>query len=182
MNSKIIGNQYEREFSKKLSLWVSSGKRDDIFWRDLSSGARTSVRKKEGKSTSYSGDIVAVDLEYKEFTDTFYIDTKCYKEWNSFFINPKNKKSNTILNQWIKTYIEAKEVNKLPIMPCYIRNRITDPFIIIPDLAGVNNINCIYCEVLKGGVIYRFSIVMEDEFFKVNDWKEFLNIGKNILN
>jgi len=79
-NSKSIGNNYEREIAKKLSEWITQGERDDVLWRDLSSGARATTRKKSGKDSLQEGDFVATDLNYKWFTDTLYIDSKSYKE------------------------------------------------------------------------------------------------------
>lgn len=56
------GGAFEREISKKLSLWWSEGKRDDIFWRSSQSGGRATFRGKKGKDTFGShGDIAALD-------------------------------------------------------------------------------------------------------------------------
>lgn len=56
------GASFERKISKELSLWWSGGSRDDIFWRSCISGARATVRHRQGKDTFGSyGDIAAVD-------------------------------------------------------------------------------------------------------------------------
>ena len=131
MNPKRIGNNFEREIAKRLSLWVSENKSDDLFWRDLSSGARATTRKKQNKETINDGDLVAVDLNYKWFTDLFYIDTKSYKECNFNFTNTKNQKSNGILNQWKKVCSDCPD-KKIPMMICKIRDRKTPDFIMLP--------------------------------------------------
>jgi len=62
MNSMKKGSIWEREICKQLSLWWSDNKRDDIFWRSTTSGARATVRSRQGKNTfGQYGDIQATD-------------------------------------------------------------------------------------------------------------------------
>ena len=87
MNSKQKGSQFEREICKKLSLWVSEGKRDDLYWRSAMSGGRATVRSKVGKQTiNQLGDITAIDPLGFPLTDKFVIECKNYKSlgWESF--------------------------------------------------------------------------------------------------
>ena len=56
------GSQFERDFSRSLSLWWTGGERDDVFWRSQNSGGRATVRSRVGKKTSGQyGDIAATD-------------------------------------------------------------------------------------------------------------------------
>ena len=56
------GSVFEREICKELSLWITSGERDDIFWRTAGSGGRATMRKKSGKTTAnQEGDVCATD-------------------------------------------------------------------------------------------------------------------------
>lgn len=56
------GGSTEREVCVLLSKWVTEGKRDDIFDRSNSSGARFTQRKKSGKDTAFqAGDIAFSD-------------------------------------------------------------------------------------------------------------------------
>lgn len=56
------GGNYEREFSKKLSLWWTGGASDAVFWRTSNSGGRATVRANKGGSTlNQHGDICATD-------------------------------------------------------------------------------------------------------------------------
>jgi hypothetical protein len=56
------GPQWEREFSRSLSLWWTDGERDDVFWRTQTSGGRATQRAKKGQETAYQhGDITATD-------------------------------------------------------------------------------------------------------------------------
>jgi len=61
MNTKQKGNNFERDMSRKLSLWWTNGKRDDAIWRSASSGALTTVGK--GRYLEHSGDFAATDEE-----------------------------------------------------------------------------------------------------------------------
>jgi len=56
------GSQFERDVCRQLSLWWSNGTNDDIFWRTQTSGARATVRDKQGKRTfGQYGDVQATD-------------------------------------------------------------------------------------------------------------------------
>jgi hypothetical protein len=56
------GSAFERRTCKDLSMWFTNGERDDVFWRTAGSGARATVRAKQGKMTADSaGDICAID-------------------------------------------------------------------------------------------------------------------------
>jgi hypothetical protein len=84
---KAKGSSFEREICKKLSLWVSEGRRDDLFWRSAMSGGRATVRSKVGKATiNQLGDITAIDPLGFPLTDKFVIECKNYAnlEWSSF--------------------------------------------------------------------------------------------------
>lgn len=74
------GADYEREISKKLSLWWTQNlpePRDDIFWRTAGSGAWATVRSRKGQSTANSqGDIKALDPIGQKFMDYFSVEIK----------------------------------------------------------------------------------------------------------
>lgn len=62
---KNKGSSFEREIAKTLSLWISKGETDDIFWRSTTSGARATTRTKQGKQTANSyGDLSILDAAY----------------------------------------------------------------------------------------------------------------------
>ena len=61
-NGKRKGNTFERAICKALSLWWTSGEREDVFWRSASSGGVATQRHKVGKTMyGQSGDIQAID-------------------------------------------------------------------------------------------------------------------------
>lgn len=168
-NSKAIGNNYEREVARKLSLWITNNENDDVVWRDLGSGARATARAKKGKDTIRHGDFVPTDLNYKWLFDLFCIDSKSYKEWNPLFINEKNMKSNSILNQWIKVCKEAQ--GKIPMMICHIRDRKTPEFVVVPqDLLFplVYEKPDMMLYIFPNKEIRNCSLIMLEDFFKVD--------------
>jgi hypothetical protein len=176
-NSKNIGNSFERQFSKELSLWCSNGENDDLFYRDLSSGARATVRKKQMKESANDGDIIATDLNYKFFVNLFFIDTKSYKEFYPIIINHKNIKSNTIFQQWVKVCNDCPK-HKIPFMVCKIRDRKTPQFIIVPKYLIFNASNRMLYQLWYEGTRYEFYLVLQDEFFELNNYKDLYEKNK----
>lgn len=77
MNSKVKGGEFERLICKRLSLWISEGKRDDLLWRSAMSGGRATVMKKKGKQVeTQQGDISAIHPDGHKLTDRFIIECK----------------------------------------------------------------------------------------------------------
>ena len=74
---KNKGPQFERQFSKELSLWWTDGKDDSVFWRTQSSGARATIRTKQGKRTDGQyGDIAAMNEDGKKLLRLFTFSLK----------------------------------------------------------------------------------------------------------
>lgn len=88
VNSKAKGSQFEREVCKALSLWVTHGQREDVFWRSAMSGGRATVAHKKGQSNRQAGDICAVAPEGHALLANFYIECKHVKslDLDSFFV------------------------------------------------------------------------------------------------
>lgn len=74
--SKAKGSGFERRICKALSLWVTDGVREDVFWRSSMSGGRATVAK--GK-VRQAGDICAVAPEGHALVDQFFIECKSYR-------------------------------------------------------------------------------------------------------
>jgi hypothetical protein len=71
------GGGYEREICKKLSLWWSGGKDDDLFWRSSQSGGRATSRFKKNKTTrGHCGDICATDSSGEPLVKLVTIEVK----------------------------------------------------------------------------------------------------------
>ena len=74
---KQKGAQFERDVCKMLSLSLSNGSRDDIFWRSAMSGGRATIGC--GRNNQL-GDISSVGTEGFALTDRFVIECKRYKK------------------------------------------------------------------------------------------------------
>lgn len=74
--SKQKGAQFEREVCKALSLWVTNGRRGDVFWRAAMSGGRATMFS----DVRQCGDICAVAPEGAAFCDMFFAENKHYKD------------------------------------------------------------------------------------------------------
>lgn len=72
MTKSKKGGAYERKFSKKLSLWWSSGRSPDLFWRTPGSGGKATI---DGRGT-HAGDVRAVLPEGEGFTELFTVELK----------------------------------------------------------------------------------------------------------
>jgi len=71
------GSSYERDLSKKLSLWISDGEDDSWCWRTASSGGRATIRAKTNRKTSgAAGDIRATDPRAEWFFKLFSVEAK----------------------------------------------------------------------------------------------------------
>src|SRR3990167_9949174 len=114
---KQKGSNFEREICKKLSLWISHGGRDDIFWRSAMSGGRTTVGLKKGiKRTSQAGDISSIDPIGNKLTDKYVVECKFYKNMQLQSMLFGKPKENSIYEFWITLNNQAKKAGKYPLL------------------------------------------------------------------
>ncbi len=112
-NSKQKGAEFEREICKKLSMWVSSGKRDDVFWRSSMSGGRATIGMREGKTRdAQSGDLSAIHKLGNSFADSTYVEMKFYKDLQLHLLITQH--SGNLHSFWETTLREAKAYKKNP--------------------------------------------------------------------
>ncbi len=107
------GGSFERQICKKLGLWWTGGEREDIFWRTAGSGARATMRKKQGKKTAnQEGDICATDPIGQPLIDIVTIELKC--GYNSWTIKEllDSKKKETILQKFFTQCRREQEGRK----------------------------------------------------------------------
>lgn len=108
------GSAFERKVCKALSLWVSGGKHEDLFWRTAMSGGRATVARKKGRTVRQSGDICAVDRDGHSFTNRWYVETKAYAkiDLDSFIIKNKGR----LAKWWGVCKREAKHYGREPML------------------------------------------------------------------
>jgi len=111
---KAKGSDFERYVCKRLSLWISRGKREDIFWRSAMSGGRATIQG--AKNRAQAGDISAVDPLGAPLIELFLIECKSYKNLNLMgLINPKSAKDG-FPTFWPRCEADAAERNKSPMV------------------------------------------------------------------
>jgi hypothetical protein len=178
MNSKSVGNNYEREMSKILSEWFTGNKDELVVWRHVSSGSIGTIRKNKGLSgKNVDGDFQCLDLKYSEFFKLFYMDSKSLSDVNLFVINPKNQKSNQLLNEWKKVVNDAGD--KLPLMFVKLRkNRSVPDFILLHENIKVQGNYFIGFSLQEPK--YDFILLMQDDFFKCNNWFDLIEKNTKI--
>ena len=114
---KLKGSNFERVICKKLSLWVSNNKRDDIFWRTHSSGGRYTIRQKIGLETyNQAGDITNIHPDGDFLLDKFIFELKSYKKINIWDFFKTESKNSLIKDWWIKLLQECDNNNKIPLL------------------------------------------------------------------
>ncbi len=131
---KSKGSGFERVVCHELSLWISNGKHDDLFWRSSNSGGRSTVIfKKGGENRTQQGDITAIHSDGNPLTDKCLISCKFYKNLQIEGAVIGNKGGLTAF--WAECVEEAARYGKLPVLISK-QNR-TNPFICLND-AGMD--------------------------------------------
>lgn len=112
---KQKGAEFERVVCKDLSLWLSKGTREDLFWRSAMSGGRATLGMREGKAHAASaGDVSAIHFLGAKFIEHFYVECKFYKDLqlkNVLFNGPSK-----LMTFWKDAAFEATVYKKLPLL------------------------------------------------------------------
>lgn len=75
--SKQKGNRFERLICQELSLWITKGKRNDIFSRNVLSGGRFTNTEKLGREFGgLPGDVIAAHPLAFSFSQCFSVECK----------------------------------------------------------------------------------------------------------
>jgi hypothetical protein len=107
---KAKGADFERAICEKFSLWVSGGKRKDLYWRSAMSGGRATVRRGDVRQ---AGDICAVAAEGHYLTDTFYFELKHYKK---ITLDCLLWDKGELITLWKQTLVQAAKYNRVPVL------------------------------------------------------------------
>jgi len=113
--SKQKGSEFERKICKRLSLWISDGRRKDIFWRSAMSGGRATVMLKSGETApAQAGDVSAVDRLGGDFIEKFYVECKFYK--NLYTSDLIYNGSSGLSKFWLTAVADASRYKKIPLL------------------------------------------------------------------
>lgn len=132
---KAKGSEYERQVCKQLSLWVSHGKREDLFWRSAMSGGRATVGKRSGKDLSrHAGDISATHVDGHALTDHWYVECKRYAELRMELALLEG--AGPLAGFWKEACEQATVHEKLPML--IVRQDRAIPLVIIPRASALS--------------------------------------------
>jgi len=109
------GSAFERSVCKDLSLWITYGERDDIFWRTAMSGGRATIGLRAGNVRgAQAGDIGAIDPIGLGLLRHFVVEAKFRKniQLHKFITNNEG-----LLAVWWKKHTdECMQHGRLPFM------------------------------------------------------------------
>jgi hypothetical protein len=112
---KAKGSAFEREICKALSLYVTQGEMDDVFWRSAMSGGRATVSAAKSKLLSHvSGDLCATHPRGYGFIEKYYVECKYYKDLQYKTLVTSNV--GLIAHFWEVAQMEAIANNKEPVL------------------------------------------------------------------
>ena len=156
------GGGFERLICHELSLWISKGERDDLFWRSSLSGGRATVAfKKGGQNRTQCGDITAIHPDGNRLTNLYLISCKFYRDLKIEGAVLGNKGG--LSTFWTECVEEAKRYDKLPMLVAKQNN--TKPFVCL-NSTGMKAFNvtgkAIVWLPISGGV----QIMWLEEFLK----------------
>ena len=158
--SKKKGSAFEREVCKKLSLWVSKGQRQDLFWRSAMSGGRATVAKRSGISLAHqAGDITATHPDGHVLTKTFYIECRFYKniDLGSLLFGQGHTAS-----FWRETVVSALAHRRNPML--IVKQNFIAPLVLVPASREIEKLNCPWSAVAVNDIsvaILPFDSMLE---------------------
>lgn len=156
---KRKGSAFEREICKRLSLWVSGGKKADLFWRSAMSGGRATVARKKGGLVRQAGDITATAPEGHAFTDVWFVECKAYKQIDlaQFLVLRKGM----LAGWWNKCKFEARQYGREPML---IVKQNGWPVLVVTKYDYA--IECFTTPIIEGGdvMVTLFSDLVKEPF------------------
>lgn len=115
---KAKGNAFERDCCRKLSLWISDGERDDLFWRSAASGGRATFISRTSGGTrlaaAQAGDVTAIDLAGFPLAAQVVVECKFYKRLQ--IAEGLIKGTGSLVQFWHRVCAEAKTYGKQPVL------------------------------------------------------------------
>jgi hypothetical protein len=111
----VKGAKWERYVCKRLSLWLTAGKRDDCFWRTAMSGGRATFQlRKEIVNQAQAGDMQAITAEGLALTEHYIFEHKHRHDLN--FPAFLTHTGGLLTNYWRSTQQVAARLGKKPVL------------------------------------------------------------------
>lgn len=112
---KLKGSRFERDVCRALSLWLSQGEREDVFWRSAMSGGRATIAmNKEMKLSAAAGDISTITALGERLLRHIYIECKSYNDLQMF--SGVTKQTGFLWKFWNDTQKQAARYDKSPML------------------------------------------------------------------
>lgn len=161
------GSDWERNISKRFSLWWTEEDREDVFWRTSGSGARATTRAKQGKKTKYQyGDLTFTDPIGKILIDYFLIELKRGYPDLGILILVDGKQKIPVLVKWWQKAEEEKEFGKRKAVMLIIKRDYKHPIIVFDSSTffGLEN----FCGEWKKDIASIYLTAIEKKLIVVS--------------
>ena len=117
VSGALKGSANERAVVRQLSLWVSKGKSNGLFWRTRASGGFATVNRRKGVDLNrQAGDVGLLDdnsEEAKDFLNHYVVELKHIHKRNWW---PNGEGHKLIFTFWGKIAKEARILKKRPLL------------------------------------------------------------------
>jgi len=111
---KAKGASFERDICRRLSLWVSHGQQEDVFWRSAMSGGRSTVAHAKGKKLgAQAGDISCIHPVGANFSNWFFCECKFYASLDFQGLLTRTGKLSSF---WLTAWDESHKYSKHPML------------------------------------------------------------------
>lgn len=161
--SKSKGSSFERSVCRDLSLWVSGGKREDVFWRSAMSGGRATVGFKRGRDLSrVAGDICATDPMGFALTEAWFVECKHVKslDFDSFMLGT----GGTLARFWA---VALKQARVSGLRPMLIGRQNRVPTVVVTPLGGLSayeGLSPLVDVLCRDASVYDFKALLAQRF------------------
>jgi hypothetical protein len=109
------GAEWERHCCKRLSLWVTKGERDDIFWRTAMSGGRATFQlRRDIVNRAQAGDMTAIAAEGVALCERYLFEYKHRKDLGCTGFLAAG--TGLLAGFWRSTQKTAERVGKVPVL------------------------------------------------------------------
>jgi hypothetical protein len=134
------GSAFERAICKRLSLWLSRGERDDLFWRSAMSGGRATLRLRQDLARiqinkAQAGDVTAINQQAYDFAEKLFIECKHLRDLG--FSRGFICQTGVVWHFWRKACEAAQKHNKTPVL--IVRQNLYPIVVIAPSTQAVFN-------------------------------------------
>lgn len=154
---KQKGASFERLVCRTLSLWMSNGKFEDLYWRSAMSGGRSTVAAAKGvRLAAQAGDISCLRQPGFALTDKFLLECKAYKDLQ---FHGLIKGTGHLADFWAETKGEAARYHKRPML---VAKQNQQPICVCLTYAGLEIFDLKLKRTLTAPKLNLYIVTMDD--------------------